>query len=973
MKKIIYLLLLLLIQFSFSLQATTYRGTLILDNWWPNRGLSGPEIRTMAVKWNMSETTIGVNQTFNVQWYLGDSYVHQDQKYPTHRLMPSIQQLSITKLVIRAAVYAQNEYVTHVFLDLGATPPHGGTWGANITYKLNWAEVFDGMRADSAKQLFEQEIDLREGTVAEIQFGGLHEIEQQIKQLQTEDTFSTTMADANRAFDNKDYVGAIAAYQQALHIQPQNVDAQNRLHSSQYMLRMTEGDGFYEGGDYNSAISKYREAMEIFPNEVVPKERIQRAEGMIAKGEESKELIQSLTAKYNQEVERAAQAKEESMKMAATSFSAEGESCNLEYAKFHECTEQFYLKKKEVAAEEVNFLVYQDAASKVKSDVPNLCIKPSCNRFDDAEGVESADSKKCLKVAQRKYELYKPTKYAGYLDASHKFLDLALGKDDKNASAYVFRAGLSEELMAKMIDLNRALALNPDLEEAKQQKFVTLDAFYTEVYDNIRNGNSDYIHKAVEARLTDELVSYKGKSPEEYAIEYDQAAVLKELLGEKSSNPASRKVDSKAQDLLFVAAAENKPATAALLLQKGANPEFKNAQDETPLLIATQKGSKEVIELFLRKNQNLATSTASILSVVGDDNYALAETFLKSGANVETANRKGDNLLMIALNNGSQDMTELMLQYGADVNVENVARETPLVYAAYQRMDKAISQLVDRSADTQKALNFLSGRDSEASRYLTGQLLDIAIEKNDTKLTKLALEFNDDLPLTLHPSGTSNLLYALGLGKVDICNALLDAPLTVNQELAGGSYLLLEMTRAGATALVRKLIEEKQASFSVFDDKKQSALHLAASKGNREMVSLLISAKHPLEDKERLGNTPLHIALMEGKIDIANQLLDAGANANAVNVRGVQPIHFAVAQRDKELVARLITQHGVDANTRGESGMTPLHYAADQGDMDIAQFLMAQGGDTKAVDDFNRMPKKVAKQKGHKAVAKVLK
>ena len=70
-----------------------------------------------------------------------------------------------------------------------------------------------------------------------------------------------------------------------------------------------------------------------------------------------------------------------------------------------------------------------------------------------------------------------------------------------------------------------------------------------------------------------------------------------------------------------------------------------------------------------------------------------------------------------------------------------------------------------------------------------------------------------------------------------------------------------------------------------------------------------------------MGTTPLHYACKLNYLDVAKELLDAGANPNAVCEIDDTPIHCAVQNGNADLVDILI-QHGADAKYTTELGET---------------------------------------------------
>ncbi|ETS77218.1 hypothetical protein PFICI_11092 [Pestalotiopsis fici W106-1] len=131
-----------------------------------------------------------------------------------------------------------------------------------------------------------------------------------------------------------------------------------------------------------------------------------------------------------------------------------------------------------------------------------------------------------------------------------------------------------------------------------------------------------------------------------------------------------------------------------------------------------------------------------------------------------------------------------------------------------------------------------------------------------------------------------------------------------------------------------------------------------------ETASLLADHGANLEAKDRIGRTPLLWAATNRNYELAQTLLEKGANASAVNNRGRTALHLIVdssngggrssgdrtsaPKRPREEMLQLLLQHGADANAASDGGWRPLHNAAQKGLTSIVQVLLNAGADINA-------------------------
>lgn len=107
-------------------------------------------------------------------------------------------------------------------------------------------------------------------------------------------------------------------------------------------------------------------------------------------------------------------------------------------------------------------------------------------------------------------------------------------------------------------------------------------------------------------------------------------------------------------------------------------------------------------------------------------------------------------------------------------------------------------------------------------------------------------------------------------------------------------------------------------------------------------------------DRKYFGRSPLILAVVNNRADMAEMLLAAGADINTIDAYGNTPLHTAVFCHRAEVVS-LLLERGAGVNSRNRFGSTPLHVAAfiDAQDI-IMQMLMAHGADRSALDNRGR-------------------
>ncbi len=173
-------------------------------------------------------------------------------------------------------------------------------------------------------------------------------------------------------------------------------------------------------------------------------------------------------------------------------------------------------------------------------------------------------------------------------------------------------------------------------------------------------------------------------------------------------------------------------------------------------------------------------------------------------------------------------------------------------------------------------------------------------------------------------------------------------------------------------------------------------LHIAAREGHLEIVQLLLAHGADVDTIDDFGRNPLNVAATEGYTEVAMYLARNGAGINLesasalgwldvverilakhpkllnarVNSRGLTPLHVA-AEFGHRNVAEYLLNRGADIEARTEGGLTPLHTAAWEGHRDVADCLLSHGANIEALLDEGT-PLDCAAAFGHEEVARLL-
>ncbi|MEM9594269.1 MAG: ankyrin repeat domain-containing protein [Acidobacteriota bacterium] len=239
-----------------------------------------------------------------------------------------------------------------------------------------------------------------------------------------------------------------------------------------------------------------------------------------------------------------------------------------------------------------------------------------------------------------------------------------------------------------------------------------------------------------------------------------------------------------------------------------------------------------------------------------------------------------------------------------------------------------------------------------------------------------------------------------GTGLTILGQGSSDDFLTAPAEISSGEFLaaVLDDQREEVAKMIihdERLVRSRDASGA-------TAVQLAVYHGLDEMLGVLLRSEVELdvwesaavgsadgaatwldetpallEEPSEDGFTVLGLAAHFGRAEVVALLLDRGADPRApsTNAMGVTPLHAACAHRDaavaRQLAERLLDA-GADVEAEQAGGFRPLHQAAARGDAELTRLLLDRGADPGAQSDLGETPGDLAASRGHDVVAALL-
>ena len=151
-------------------------------------------------------------------------------------------------------------------------------------------------------------------------------------------------------------------------------------------------------------------------------------------------------------------------------------------------------------------------------------------------------------------------------------------------------------------------------------------------------------------------------------------------------------------------------------------------------------------------------------------------------------------------------------------------------------------------------------------------------------------------------------------------------------------------------------------------------LHEAAALGNEERAKQAITNWADwVKEYSVDGYTPLQLACFFGHENVAQLLIEAGSDINAVSRNDMRttPLHAATAGNHAFLVPILI-DHNADLTHVQNGGFTVLHSAAENGNAALVTLFLEKGVDPTLTAADGKTARDFAEQAGHSEIVDLL-
>ncbi|CAG8002970.1 unnamed protein product [Penicillium salamii] len=387
------------------------------------------------------------------------------------------------------------------------------------------------------------------------------------------------------------------------------------------------------------------------------------------------------------------------------------------------------------------------------------------------------------------------------------------------------------------------------------------------------------------------------------------------------------------------------------MLENKADIEIGGVEEDTlywctkPLIHCAYLNELEGIRVLLRYSPDIDCcwgQRTPLWIAVNRGNIEIAKLLLESGANPNLNPQGLDMILLRAVEHPTVELVKLLLDYGADIEQEDNSsawRSTALARVAGTSNTDILRHLLERQPKVDVGH---IGKNSQSP-------LHVAAQSGQTMNLRILLQqgsdpnawSDDDSWLPLHASFEST----------DIIKLLLAQGCNINAKSAWGSILNLAVFNEQIDSVELLLeqnpkpdLELEDPSVAFFDesDKGVAPLAMACAKNNAKIVRLLIEAGADTHHRTRFGTLPLDIAVASDAMSALKVLLEYRVSVNHLDNDHNTVLHRITKSTPRAIVRQLVNS-GASVTAVNKKGVTPIQATVKASNFPVAEFLLSRG------------------------------
>ncbi|XP_046567997.1 ankyrin repeat and KH domain-containing protein mask-like [Haliotis rubra] len=359
--------------------------------------------------------------------------------------------------------------------------------------------------------------------------------------------------------------------------------------------------------------------------------------------------------------------------------------------------------------------------------------------------------------------------------------------------------------------------------------------------------------------------------------------------------------------------------------------------NKTPVMVAGERGHRDVVELFVKRGANLSLtdrSRSNILHYACAGGHVEVTKYILSQNTVDINSRRNDNRtpVMIAGRWGHRDVVELLVDHRANLSLRDVHGYNILHLGSHGEYVEVLKYVL--SQDTEDI-------NSRANDNKTPVM--VAGRRGHKDVVELFVKRGANLSLT--DRSKSNILhYACAGGHVEVTKYILSQnTVDINSRRNDNRTPVMIAGRWGHRDVVELLVDHR-ANLSLRDVHGYNILHLGSHGEHVEVLKYVLSQDtEDINSRANDNKTPVMVAGRRGHKDVVELLVKKGANLTLRDARSDNILHLACRGGHVGVVEYVLSQGIVDVNAKNEKRESAASIAKTLGLRHVLELLVSHG------------------------------
>ncbi|ETO30528.1 ankyrin repeat protein [Reticulomyxa filosa] len=307
-------------------------------------------------------------------------------------------------------------------------------------------------------------------------------------------------------------------------------------------------------------------------------------------------------------------------------------------------------------------------------------------------------------------------------------------------------------------------------------------------------------------------------------------------------------------------------------------------------------------------------------------------------ADLAAKSMQGDSAILLAAQKGDKEIVQLLNERGLEIGVTDEQGNTIAHHAALVFNGKNILEYLVSKYGDEFRHDALSRGDSNVSASSTTSDLDgVQVQRTvQTSLKLYTTGFNFD---SRNNNGATPAYNAAWKGQLQNLEVLAGVGCNLDLGNEDGNTPLIAAAMTDQPSSIAFLIDHG-CEVNQMNKGEETALYWAAYNCSAASLEVLLEKGASIEKCDKYGNSPLLVASDHGEVKAVRILLKYNANVNHQNQIGETALMKACAEGHLECVQELVRSSLCNPDVRDDEGNTALLWACMTGQMDVFGYLI---------------------------------